>query len=56
VRWRRPPRHEAPAWMSDAQSDALPQWLEVRELRYVLPRRGRSPLTNSVYVTSMAAR
>jgi hypothetical protein len=23
---------------------------------YVLPRRGRSPLTNSVYVTSMAAR
>jgi hypothetical protein len=41
VRWRRPRRHDRPAWMSDGQYDALPEELEVRELRYVLPRRGQ---------------
>lgn len=51
VRWRRPPRHEAPAWMSDAQYDALPQWLDVRELRYWLPRRGQRTLCVTIATT-----
>ena len=38
VRWRKQGR---PKWMSDAQWDALPQTLEVRELRYTIPRRGQ---------------
>ena len=39
VRWKRPPK--APDWMTPEQWAALPQWLEVRELRYALPSRGQ---------------
>jgi DDE family transposase len=41
VRWRRPARHQMSGWMSEAQYDALPAELEVRELRYHIPCRGQ---------------
>jgi DDE family transposase len=39
VRWKRPPK--APDWMTPEQWAALPEWLEVRELRYTLPSKGQ---------------
>lgn len=39
VRWKRPPK--APAWMTPQQWAALPQWLDVRELRYTLTGKGQ---------------
>jgi Transposase DDE domain len=39
VRWKRPPK--APAWMTPEQWATLPQWLEVRELRYTLASKGQ---------------
>jgi hypothetical protein len=48
VRWRKQGR---PKWMSDAQWDALPQTLEVRELRYTIPRRGQRTLCVTVATT-----
>jgi hypothetical protein len=39
VRWKRPPK--APAWMTPQQWAALPQWLDVRELRYTLASKGQ---------------
>ena len=51
VRWQRPARHQTSDWMSDAQYHALPEGLEVRELRYVLPRRGQRTLTVTIATT-----
>ncbi len=39
VRWKRPPK--APVWMTQEQWAALPQWLDVRELRYTLASKGQ---------------
>lgn len=39
VRWKRPPK--SPAWMSPEQWEALPPWLDVRELRYTLASKGQ---------------
>lgn len=41
VRWKKPAWHQKPAWMSDGQYDALPEGLEVRELRYTLACKGQ---------------
>ena len=38
VRWYRPP--EVPAWMTQAEYDALPESIDVRELRYRAARSG----------------
>jgi len=51
VRWRRPERCQAPAWMSGEQFDALPPELEVRELRYRIPRKGQRTLCVTVATT-----
>jgi len=51
VRWQRPPRHGSPQWMSDEQYAALPQTLEVRELRYLLPRSGQRTLVVTIATT-----
>jgi hypothetical protein len=39
VRWRKPA--DRPGWMTAARWDALPAALDVRELRYTIPRRGQ---------------
>jgi hypothetical protein len=39
VRWKRPPK--TPTWMTAEQWAAMPQWLEVRELRYTLASKGQ---------------
>ena len=49
VRWKKPPRK--PKWMTDAQWDATPQSLDVRELRYTLPRKGRRTFVVTIATT-----
>jgi Transposase DDE domain len=39
VRWKRP--SVMPAWMTAEQWAAIPEWLEVRELRYTLASKGQ---------------
>jgi hypothetical protein len=39
VRWQRPPK--PPAWMTPEQWAELPEWIEVRELRYTLAQNGQ---------------
>lgn len=39
VLWRRPPK--PPKWMSDEQWASMPEWLELRELRYTISARGQ---------------
>ena len=39
VRWKRPVIK--PAWMSVEQWEAMPEWLELRELRYTLSNKGQ---------------
>lgn len=39
VRWKRPPK--PPAWMTPEQWASMPEWLEVRELRYTLSSKGQ---------------
>jgi hypothetical protein len=39
VRWKRPPK--SPLWMTPQQWAAMPQWLDVRELRYTLACKGQ---------------
>jgi hypothetical protein len=39
VRWKKPTSR--PKWISDSQWKAAPDYLEIRELRYTLPRRGQ---------------
>src|SRR5439155_21209171 len=48
VRWRKQHR---PKWITDGQWDALPDTLEVRELRYHIPRRGQRTLCVTVATT-----
>lgn len=49
VRWKRPPR--APDWMTAEQWASLPQWLEVRELRYSLQSNGQRTQTVTIATT-----
>src|SRR5205823_140839 len=49
VRWTRPERQ--PAWMDAAQWASMPQSLEVRELRYQIPRRGQRTLCVTIATT-----
>jgi hypothetical protein len=56
VRWRRPQRNQKPAWMTDGQFDALPAELEVRELRYRIPRRGQRTVCVTVATTLLDGR
>src|SRR5205823_11460295 len=49
VRWQKPPKR--PAWMSEQQWDALPESLQVRELRYTIPRRGQRTLCVTIATT-----
>ena len=51
VRWKKPKAHERPAWMSDQQYDALPPELQVREIRYTIPRRGQRTLCVTIATT-----
>ena len=51
VLWRRPAAHNRPAWMSREQFELLPQTLEVRELRYDIPRKGQRTLCVTVATT-----
>ena len=39
VRWKRPPK--PPIWMTVEQWARMPEWLEVRELRYTLANKGQ---------------
>lgn len=39
VRWKRP--RKPPAWMTREQWAQMPQWMEVRELRYTLASKGQ---------------
>jgi hypothetical protein len=39
VKWKRPALK--PKWMTAEQWDAMPEWLEVREIRYTLARKGQ---------------
>jgi hypothetical protein len=48
VRWRKGNR---PAWIADGQWAALPDTLEIRELRYAVPRRGQRTLCVTVATT-----
>jgi hypothetical protein len=49
VRWKRPPK--APAWMTAEQWAAVPEWLEVRELRYTLQANGQRSHTITLATT-----
>lgn len=49
VRWKRPPK--APTWMTAQQWAAIPQWLEVRELRYTLQSNGQRSHTITIATT-----
>jgi hypothetical protein len=48
VAWARPKR---PGWMSEAQYALMPQWIEVRELRYRIAARGRRTRVVTVVTT-----
>jgi hypothetical protein len=48
VAWARPKR---PAWMSEAQYASMPEWVEVRELRYRVTARGRRTRVVTVVTT-----
>jgi hypothetical protein len=51
VRWKKPALHQKTRWISGEQYDALPQELQVRELRYTLPRRGQRTLCVTIATT-----
>jgi hypothetical protein len=53
VQWRKPPRR--PAWMTVEQYASLPATLRVRELRYVLPRKGQRTLCVTLATTLLDA-
>lgn len=48
VQWARP---DKPDWMSEAEYELMPQWLEVRELRYRITMRGRRTRVVTVVTT-----
>lgn len=49
VQWIKP--KERPAWMNKRQYDALPQVLRVREVRYLIPRKGQRTLCVTIATT-----
>jgi hypothetical protein len=49
VRWQK--SKSRPAWISDEQWEALPDSLEVREVRYAIPRRGQRTLCVTIATT-----
>lgn len=49
VRWLKPPSR--PSWMTAKQYDALPESIEVRELRYIVRRPGFRPVTVTLATT-----
>jgi Transposase DDE domain len=51
VRWLRPPPQFKPKWMTLAQFESLPAELEVRELRYTIPRKGQRTLCVTIATT-----
>ena len=51
VRWVRPKAKEGPRWMTRAQFAALPDELEVREVRYRVSERGRRTRAVTVVTT-----
>lgn len=53
VQWRKPPRR--PAWMTAQQYASLPATLQVRELRYGLPRKGQRTLCVTIATTLLSA-
>jgi hypothetical protein len=54
VEWFKPQRR--PPWMTQADYDALPESLAVRELRRTLRRRGRKPVTLTMVTTLLDPR
>lgn len=53
VQWRKPPRR--PKWMTFEQYASLPPTLQVRELRYWLPRKGQRTLCVTIATTLLSA-
>jgi hypothetical protein len=53
VRWKRPANR--PLWISDAQWAAMPEWLDVRELRYTLARKGQRTHVVTIATTLLDA-
>jgi hypothetical protein len=49
VRWRKP--ETRPKWISDDQWESLPESLDVREVRYDIPRRGQRTLCVTIATT-----
>ena len=54
VRWKRPPK--PPAWMTQEQWAQMPEWLEVRELRYTLKSSGQRTHVVTVATTLLTRR
>src|SRR5665213_663843 len=52
VEWARPVR---PAWMSEAEYALMPEWVEVRELRYHIIVRGRRTRVVTILTTLLDA-
>src|SRR5438552_12787787 len=48
VEWARPPK---PDWMAQAEYERMPQWIEVRELRYHIAVRGRRTRVVTIVTT-----
>jgi hypothetical protein len=53
VRWKRP--KERPSWISDPQWEAMPPWLDVRELRYTLAKKGQRTHAVTIATTLLDA-
>jgi hypothetical protein len=51
VQWRKPPTHSKPQWIALKQYQALPQWLTLRELRYVLSAKGQRTRVVTIVTT-----
>ena len=49
VRWKRPAAR--PLWISDRQWAQMPEWLDIRELRYTLAGNGRRTRTVTIATT-----
>jgi hypothetical protein len=53
VQWRKP--SQRPKWMTIQQYESLPATLQVRELRYWLPRKGQRTLCVTIATTLLSA-
>src|SRR5207248_10286490 len=51
VAWIKPGRKNKPKWMSVKQYEQLPAEIQLRELRYLLPRRGQRTLCVTIATT-----